>query len=98
MIKVIYRWQVEPDRFEEFKEVWRTTTNSIHETVAGAQGSFMIRSVDNQSEVLTIAKWDSLEDWKAFFSNNNPTEMNAMTSLGKRLSVEVYEEIEDHTK
>ena len=66
MVRVVYRWQVAPQDFEAFKETWRTTTNRIHESVAGAQGSFMLRSFENESEVITIAKWDSLESWENF--------------------------------
>ena len=98
MVRVIYRWQVEPRDFEQFKKAWRRTTNGIHETVAGAQGSFMLRSCEDSSEVITVAKWDSLASWKHFFADSNPKQMTAMTKLGKRISVEAFEEIEDHTR
>lgn len=98
MVRVIYRWQVKPEHFEEFKNLWRATTNRIHASVAGARGSFMLRSFDSETEVLTIARWDSLESWKSFWGNENPKEMEAMKKLGKRISAEVFEEIEDHTR
>lgn len=98
MVRVIYRWQVNTEDFKEFKKIWSRTTNRIHESVAGAQGSFMLRSFENETEVLTIAKWDSLESWRSFWGNKNPKEMEAMRKLGKRISAEVFEEIEDHTR
>ena len=98
MVRVIYRWQVELGNFEDFKKLWRTTTNRIHGSVAGAQGSFMLRSLEDKTEVLTIAKWDSLEAWKSFWGKENPKEMEAMRMLGKRISAEAFEEIEDHTR
>lgn len=98
MFRIVYTWQVEPEDFETFRHEWRITTNRIHETVKGARGSFMIRLVDNPSEVVTIAKWDSLEDWQTFWGNSNPEQMQTMKSLGKRISVEAFEEIEDHTR
>lgn len=98
MIRVIYRWQVEPDNFEEFKRTWSVTTHRIHESVPGALGSFLLRACESESEVLTVAKWDSLEDWKNFWGNKNPKEMEGMRKLGKRVSVEVYDEIEDYTR
>jgi len=98
MFRVVYTWQVEPEDFEAFRDEWRITTNRIHETIKGARGSFMIRSVDNPSEVVTIAKWDSLEEWQTFWGNSNPEQMQTMKSLGKRVSVEAFEEIEDYTK
>ena len=98
MVRVIYRWKVKPQNFNEFKNIWSNTTNRIHDSVAGAQGSFMLKSLENETEVLTIAKWDSLESWKTFWGNENPKEMEAMRKLGKRISAEVFEEIEDFTR
>lgn len=98
MIRVIYRWEVESENFEDFRRAWRRATNSIHETVPGAMGSFMLRSSDRNSEVLTVAKWQSAASWKAFWGKNNPQAMEEMHRLGKRLSVNVYDEIEDHTR
>lgn len=98
MVRVIYRWEVSPENFEAFKEVWSATTNRIHQSVNGAQGSFLLRSAENENDVLTIAKWDSLDDWKSFWGNQNPEEMKAMRALGTRISAEAFEEIEDHTK
>ena len=98
MVRVVYRWQVAPENFEAFKETWRITTNRIHETVPGARGSFMLRSFHSESEVVTVAKWDSLDSWQNFWGNSNPKEMDVMNRLGKRFSVETFEEIEDHTR
>lgn len=67
MIRVVYRWKVQEGDFAKFEEVWARTTNHIHETVAGALGSFMLRSPEDRTEVLTVAKWDSVESWQAFW-------------------------------
>ena len=98
MIRIVYRWQVPLEDFEEFKETWSTTTNRIHESVDGALGSFMLRSFEDPAEVITIARWESLAAWKKFWVDENPKEMEAMRRLGKRISAEAYEEIEDHTR
>ena len=98
MVRVVYRWQVAPQDLEKFKETWRITTNRIHASVTGALGSFMLRSVENESEVVTVAKWDSLESWENFWGNTNPEEMEGMRKLGKRISAEAFEEIENHTR
>lgn len=98
MLRVIYRWRVAPEDFEAFRATWRATTNRIHETVPGARGSFMLRACEDTSEVVTIARWDTQESWEAFWGSRNPQEMQAMRSLGERLSVDVFEEIEDHTR
>lgn len=98
MVRVVYRWHVTPEYFEAFREKWRETTNQIHASVAGALGSFMLRSTEDNSEVVTVAKWDSLTSWQDFWVNSDPDEMRGMRRLGKRISVEAFEEIEDHTR
>lgn len=98
VFRVIYRWEVEPQNFDKFVDVWRTTTNRIHASVPGALGSFMLRGHEKTTEVLTIAKWASFEDWEAFWGNANPAEMEDMRALGTRISVESYSEVEDHTR
>jgi len=98
MIRVIYRWRVEPENFQKFKEAWSVATNHIHETVPGALGSFMLRSRESDCEVLTVAKWDSVASWKNFWGNAKPVEMEEMRKLGERTSVEAFDEIEDYTR
>ena len=98
MIRVVYRWKVKEENFADFKKVWVRTTNHIHETVPGAPGSFMLRSPEDKTEVLTVAKWDSVESWKAFWSGENPAQMVGMRALGERVSVTHYEEVEDFTR
>ncbi len=98
MIRVVYRWRVEPGKFEAFRDTWRHTTNRVHSTVNGALGSFMLRSYSDESEVITIAKWDSLEAWKAFWGDDNPHQMEGLRALGERVSVEAFEEVEDQTR
>ncbi len=98
MARVVYRWRVAPNDFEAFRDAWRATTNRIHETVPGARGSFMLRSSDDEALVVTVAKWDSLAAWEDFWGASNPPEMEVMRRLGERVSVESFEEIEDHTR
>lgn len=98
MVRVVYRWQVAPQDFEKFHKTWRATTNRIHASVIGARGSFLLRSFDDETNVITVAKWDSLAAWKEFWGNANPQEMAAMRALGERVSVECFKEIEDHSR
>ena len=98
MIRVVYRWKVKEDDFSTFKDVWSRTTNHIHETVPGALGSFMLRNPDDKTEVLTVAKWDSIEHWKAFWVAENPSQMSGMRAIGERISVEAYEEVDNFTR
>lgn len=98
MIRVIYRWQVEKENLDEFQKEWRIATNKIHETVPGARGSFMLQEADDENQILTIAKWDSFELWKAFWGMENPKEMENMQKLGNCISTKAYKEIDDFTR
>ncbi|MBB5321620.1 antibiotic biosynthesis monooxygenase family protein [Marinobacter oulmenensis] len=98
MIRVVYRWRVKEEDFDRFQAMWTRTTNQIHETVPGALGSFMLRSPDDRTEVLTIAKWDSMASWEAFWGAANPSQMTGMRELGERISATVYEEVDDFTR
>ena len=98
MIRVIYRWKVSPENREQFTNAWRQTTNLIHQMVDGANGSILMTSLNNKSEMITMAKWSSLEEWKQFWGNANPKELYKLNQLAERLSVEVFEEVEDQTK
>lgn len=69
----------------------------IHEPVDGARGSFLLQEEGNPGKILTIARWDSLKDWKAFWKSENPQEMLAMRNLGERISVRAYDEFADYT-
>ncbi len=99
MIRVVYRWRINPSDFSDFRKTWKNTTNKIHASVPGAQGSFLLKACENEDEVLTIAKWDSFEAWSDFWGDGGrPQEMEAMKKLGERVSVEAYEEIDDLTR
>lgn len=98
MIRVIYRWNVQPENFEKFKQAWSVATNRIHETIDGARGSLMLRADEDSSVVLTIARWDSIEAWKSFWQGLPPSEMERMRELGDFLSSEAYNEIDDFTR
>lgn len=98
MIRVVYRWYVEPENFKEFRRVWSNATDRIYKSAPGALGRCMLKRAKNKSEVLTIANWDSLKSWENFWGNENPREMEGMLELGIRASVEVYEQIDDRTR
>ena len=98
MIRIIYSWKVAPENLDAFIKAWKRTTNNIHEDVKGAQGSFMLQGEADDSQIKTIAKWDSLEDWQQFWNDSKPTQMQSMHDLGERVSVEIFKEVDDFTK
>lgn len=97
MIRVIYRWKVEASAQAAFAAAWSKATLAIRASTTGARGSTLLRSYSDPAEFITIARWDSHEQWQVFWQGDGSTEMSAMHKLAQRLGVEVYEEIEDHT-
>lgn len=97
VIRVIYEWQVDSRNIDAFREAWQKTTTMIHESVPGARGSFLLQEEGNAGRILTVARWDSLEDWQAFWKSEDPPEMLQMRELGKRISVKAYQEFADCT-
>lgn len=67
MIRIIYRWRLKADtELENFRLAWSKATTTIRENTSGARGSFLLQRLNDQAEVLTIARWDHLDDWKKF--------------------------------
>ncbi len=98
MIRILYSWKVEPEKLELFIKTWKTTTTKIHKEVEGARGSFMLQNDKDLRKIKTVARWDSLDHWKKFWHDSNPSQMRSMHDLGERLSVEIFREIDDFTK
>ena len=97
MIQVIYRWRVEPENREAFLAAWERTTTAIRETTDGARGSICVVSVDDPSTILTIAKWDRLDQWRAFVAEAKTTAMKEMHTLGTQVSHDAFEQVGDFT-
>ena len=97
MIRIIYEWQVNEADLAAFHDAWKQTTTMIHASVKGARGSFLVQEVGNPGKILTVARWDSLEDWQVFWKSENPQEMRTMRDWGTRISVTAYDELADCT-
>ena len=98
MIRIIYSWEVKPENLALFIETWKRTTNRIHKEVKGARGSFMLQDNKDTTAIKTIARWDTLDDWKQFWEDSNPSQMLSMRDLGERTSVEIFREVDDFTR
>lgn len=97
MHQVIYRWEVEPASRDAFISAWEETTTRIRETTEGARGSRCLVSDERPKEIITMAKWDSLDQWKAFVAAAKTGAMSEMHTLGKLVSFDAYEQLADHT-
>lgn len=98
MIRIIYRWRLKAEAdLENFRLAWSKATTIIREKTPGARGSFLLQSLNDPTEILTIARWDRLDDWRLFWEDPNRSELSEMHCYAERLSEAAYHEIEDHT-
>ncbi len=97
MIRVIYKWRVEKPAEQAFRVAWAKATADIRKSTIGARGSFLLQSRKDSAQFVTIARWDSLEDWQSYWSDSTRAEMQEMHAVAERLSVDVFDEIEDYT-
>ena len=58
----------------------------------------MLQDEKNTGKLKTVAKWDSIEDWKKFWHEGQHHQMESMHDLGERVSVEIFREVDDFTK
>jgi len=86
MIQVIYRWHVPADNRDAFIAAWAGATQQIRATIKGARGSFCIVGVDDPTEVITIARWDELDQWQEFVKTAKSATMTEMHRLATPLS------------
>jgi heme-degrading monooxygenase HmoA len=97
MMRVVYRWKVRPGQESSFRATWEKATTEIRQKTRGARGSILLHSRHEPSQFVTIARWDSFEDWQAFWQGAPPPDMQPMHALAELLSAEAFDEIQDHT-
>jgi heme-degrading monooxygenase HmoA len=97
MIQVIYRWHVPADNRDAFIAAWAEATQQIRATTKGARGSFCIVGVDDPTEIITIARWDKLDQWQEFVKTAKSAMMTEMHRLAAPLSHAAYEQVGDFT-
>jgi heme-degrading monooxygenase HmoA len=93
MIRVVYRWRVEPHRQDAFRPWWHQGTISIRSTQQGALGSTLCRSTEDPDILVGIARWKSRQDVERFWASAGP-----VTFEGALMeSIEVLDELDDLT-
>jgi heme-degrading monooxygenase HmoA len=99
MIRVIYRWQVQPGEEDTFIAAWNRGTRVIRAKIKGALGSVLLRNHQQPEEFMAVARWESLEDWQAF-SIADLLELDAaaferLSAVSTLVSTDVGEEVAD---
>jgi len=91
MIRVVYRWRLDPDRCADFAHWWHQMTLRIRSDQPGAMGSTLLRPGQDQAHLVGLARWESEEQLVAFWARMSPLEFP-----GAELeSMEILEEL-DH--
>ena len=93
MIKVIYRWRIDPDRQSDFASWWHDGTLRIRSSRQGALGSTLCRPTGDDEHLVAVARWESQEDLVEFWK-----EPAGSTFEGAHLeSAEIFDELDDLT-
>lgn len=93
MIRVVYRWRVDPLRQSEFAGWWHEGTLRIRQSNPGALGSTLCRSTDDPELLIGIARWQSRAQLEGFWERTGPVDFSGATMQ----SIEVLEELDDLT-
>lgn len=65
MIRVVYRWTVDPQQVDAFVAAWWEATRYIQQAWPDAQGSVLLKSHLEANVYLAVARWKSKEAWTA---------------------------------
>lgn len=97
MIRVAYRFRVDPERIDEFQAAWHDATEVIRATHAGARGSTLLVDAEDPTAVLLLALWESRDHWRRSRDPDRPPTASeaVMLDIGHPEGVTFYEVRED---
>ena len=93
MIRVIYRWSVDPAAEDQFIDAWRAATERIRTHEPGALGSTLLRPADTSNTLVGFARWQQRDDVEAFWASGHATPLPGATLE----SIEILDEVEHMT-
>jgi heme-degrading monooxygenase HmoA len=94
VIRVIYRWRVDPDLGAQFASWWHQGTIGIRHDHAGALGSLLLRSRDDPNVFVGVARWETEHHLAEFRRRAVP-----LSFAGAELeAIELLDELDDLTE
>jgi heme-degrading monooxygenase HmoA len=69
MLRVLYRWEVDPEGAAEFVAAWGRATRIVRSSKPGSRGSTLMRNQSDPRTYVALAEWTSLEAWQAFYAS-----------------------------
>ncbi|MEY2422033.1 MAG: hypothetical protein QOI95_2100 [Acidimicrobiaceae bacterium] len=91
MIRVVYRWHLEPGSELNFARWWHERTVAIREAQEGSLGSVLLRAPADPSLFVGIARWLNVEHLEAFRRTIGPIHVDGATLD----SMEILDEIDN---
>jgi heme-degrading monooxygenase HmoA len=97
MLLVIYRGMIKSGQEEFFKEAWEKLTRAALEQMKGSRGMALMRNHDNPNEFIVIARWDTFEDWRVFWSSDLTKSewFKQMFLSAEKITTEIFDEIKN---
>jgi antibiotic biosynthesis monooxygenase (ABM) superfamily enzyme len=99
MIRVIYRWRVDPERAEEFAAAWREATRYVQQAWPDARGSVLLKSQSEADVYLAVARWESVESWRTSREAAGVVPSSVIERMqaaaGGPASYEIFDEVSD---
>jgi heme-degrading monooxygenase HmoA len=97
VVRIAYRFRVDPERLDEFRTAWREATEIIRRTRPGARGSTLLVNADDPSQVLLLALWESRDHWQAARDADSaaPEQEAVMLEIGRPEGATVYELLDE---
>lgn len=96
--RVLYHWRVPAAHRAEFLAAWARTTDAIHASTPGAQGSLCLQNADDPERFITQASWDSLDQWRAFIGAARTGKMSVLHEIAELEKTEAYALVDDRTR
>jgi quinol monooxygenase YgiN len=99
VVRVAYRFRVDPARMEEFRAAWREATEIVRRTRDGAHGSSLLVDTADPTQVLLLALWESRDHWQRSRDARSaaPAQEEVMLAVGRPEGVTVYDVVDDLT-